>query len=258
MRVAMTGPVVTAMLAIGAPMQAAPMVMPCDGCALPAPSRLPRPSRSLPHAAPPYDELFRAGHVAARGLDDRWAEHLFQADDSGFSIRTVRSLASRPAGPEVIGARRDRLSAGSMTVRYAADIGPGDSLSLGINAGMEKRRFALDLARGHHIRSQSIGLVASWTRGSAWRLESGYRADFGNLRATMLERGIELAEGAPRSQRGPWSALSYTIGRPGEAGSVSLGLRAQALRLAESDRLALGAPNRADNRIAFTTSFRLR
>lgn len=261
MRVA-TGPVVmTAMLAIGMPADAAPTLLPCAACAgsLP-PARKAFVGPHGPSSRTPlsYDALFGAGHVAAKGLDGRSSAHVFDADGSGFSIETVRRVASRPATVDTIGTRRDKLSAGSVTLRYATDLGTDDSVSFGMSAGMEKRRFALDLARGHHVRSESAGLVATWSHGSAWRLEGGYRADFGSRTASLLERGIELAEGAQRAQRGAWSALSHRIGKADAANSLSFGVRAQAMRLTEADRLSLGAPGHADRRIAFTTSFRFR
>lgn len=266
MRRAGAAPAITAMLAMSAPAGAASMLMPCDGCGALAPTLHTVPSRKamvepnggLTIAPSSYDDLFRAGHAAARGLTDRWSARVFQAGDSGFSIETVRRVANRAAAPEAIGAHRDKLSAGSMTLRYATGIGAVDTLALGLAAGMEKRRFALDLARGHHVRSQSAGLVASWTHGSAWRLDGGYRADFGSRSATPLERGIQLVQGAARTQRGAWTALSYTIGAPDAARSLSFGLRAQAFRLTEGDRQALGAASRSDARIALTTSFRFR
>jgi len=259
MRFAMRGPAVTTLLTIGTPAFAAPALIPCEGCALP-PSLAQRPFATVRKRLTtlPYEELFRAGHVAAKGLNDRWSAHLFQAGESGFSLETVRRIASRAARPETEGAPRDKLSSGSLTLRYTTGLGAADGLSLGLSAGMEKRRFALDLAGGHQVRGQSVGLVAIWSHGSAWRLESGYRADFGGRQASMLERGIELAEGAPRSQRGAWTALSYTMGQPDEAGSVSIGVRAHAVRMAETDRIAIGAPSRADSRIALTASFRFR
>nr|WP_047168269.1 hypothetical protein [Sphingomonas sp. Y57] len=265
MRAAATGPVLTLMLAAGMPADAALPLMPCNGCQLPATApRLANGRGALdamipaPHLQPSYDDLFHAGHSAARGLTDRWATHVFAPGKSRFSIETVRRLARRSAGPEALGMRRDTLSMGSATLRYTAPLGSDDEVSLGLMAGMEKQRFAFDLSRGHHVRSEMLGLVANWSRGTPWRLETGYRFDFGSRNTSSLERGIELAEGAQRSQRGAWTALSYTIDGTDTPSSISFGVRAQAFRLTNDDRLALGATGRADNRLVFTTSFRFR
>ncbi|QEH79142.1 hypothetical protein EIK56_13665 [Sphingomonas sp. C8-2] len=265
MRAAATGPVLTLMLAAGMPAYAALTLMPCSGCQLPTlPPRLADSRKAWkalitpPRSQPSYDDLFHAGHAAARGLTDRWAAHVFVPGASRFSIETVRRFARRSAGPEAIGMRRDTLSTGSATLRYALPLGPADSVSLGLMAGMEKQRFAFDLSRGHHVRSQMLGFVANWSHGTPWGLETGYRFDFGSRTTSSLERGIELAEGSQRSQRGAWTALSYTIERADAPTSLSFGVRAQAFRLTDDDRLAFGAAGRADNRLVFTTSFRFR
>lgn len=264
MRAAATGSFLTLVLA-AVPANAALTLMPCSGCALPtsaprlADGRKTRKALILPmRTQPSYDDLFHAGHSTALGLTDHSAAHIFTSDESPFSVETVRRIARRPAVPQAIGMRHDTLSMGAATLRYAVSAGPDDNVSLGLMAGMEKQRFAFDLSRGHHARSQTLGLVANWSHGTPWRFESGYRFDFGSRATPNLERGIELAEGAHRSQRGAWTALSYLVGGPGAATGLSFGMRAQAFRLTEDDRLALGAAGRADNRLVFTTSFRFR
>jgi len=262
MRVAATGSILSAMLATGVPVGAELPLMPCDGCQLAQPHphffARSRPLVVARDSASSYEDLFHPEHSAAKGSTDRWVSHLFATDGGGFSIETVRRIRRRISAPEQIGARHDTLSAGGATFRYATAMGAGDSLSFGLVAGIEKRRFALDLTHGHHVRSQSVGLVADWVHGWAWQLESGYRFDFGSRSAPMLERGIELAEGAQRSQRGLWTNLSYRLGGGNATNSLSLGLRAQAFRLTRSDGLALGGASRTDNRLALTTTFRFR
>ena len=213
-----------------------------------------RPRPDLAEEKRPYDDPFRYAHAAARGLTDSYSMRAFESAAHGFSVEAVRNIARRPASIDRAGTPRDKISSGTVTLRYDNRVTSGDTLSFGVTAALEKRRFALDFSDGHPTRSEAIGVEAAWNHGPAWRLAAGYRDDMGSGRSSGLLRGIELAEGAARSQQGPWIAITTSPGSP--AHDLSFGIKAQALHLSQNDAAALGTPQARDNRVALTAAFR--
>jgi len=242
--------------ATGTPLHASTLVA-CHGCKISPRFHLSATS-TVHEQRLLADELFRPEHSAAKGLIDQFTTRLLGSSKSGLSIEASRHSAKRGLAVERNGALRDKISVGALAIRLAEPIGDRDIVSIGFASTIEKRRFAFDLANGHMSHSRSLGVEAAWSHGQNWRLVAGYRDDLGNQRGPALERGIELAEGAVRSQAGPWAALSYTIGRPASATSMAFGIKAEALRIADRDRLAMGSPSRSDARIALTASLRFR
>jgi hypothetical protein len=252
----------TALLLSMWPANAALSIIPCAGCQL---DRLaaggrqdhPRQGRARERRMRlAYDPFLHSGQWTPAGLTSRSATRIFGAGDSPLTFEATRRIARRTAGPEPVGTYGDRVSMGFATLRYKALTAGDDALSFGLTAGMEKRRFAFDLADGHRARNESAGFDIAWSHGPGWRLRAGYRVDFGSRPSTVVERGIELAEGAALSQRGAWTAASYDVGRQGHASGLSLDLRAQRFRLTERDRLALGTPGRTDNRLSLGLSIK--
>ncbi len=248
---------------MASPALAAPMLIPCSHCVILGTTESGRPMRQRPKAVQTsprlgYDSSFHSGPAAAAGVSDRFASRLFGSAGDGFAIETSRRVVKRAISPDRTGGTREKLSSGSLLLHYDGHVGEDDMLSLGIGGSYEKRRFALDLSNGHMIRSRSVGVEGAWSHGTHWRLSAGYRDDMGGKSSSALARAIEMAEGAGRTQQGPWMAIAFTPGDAGKEPPVSFGLRMQAMHLSQSDRLALGATSRQDNRVAFTTSIRFR
>lgn len=260
MRIAALGSRLTGIAALGwiaAPAQAEAFI-PCSPCRIvgqAAPFHAERAASSRWRA---LELSFPQGASAAKGLTDHVAARFFGSGDDGFTIETRRRVAKRSYTLDRSGPAREKLSSGALLLHYDERIGDGDMLSLGLSGSFEKRRFALDLSDGHMSHSRSLGIEGGWSHGANWRLTAGYRADMGGTGRSELLRGIELAEGATRTQHGGWMAISFTPGAPGTERAVSFGIKAQAMLLSDRDRLALGAPAGHDNRIGFVASVRFR
>ena len=240
---------------LGTAAHAAPQIMPCSHCLITSGPATPAPlvSKQLP-----YELSFHSGRSVAGGQTDHFDKRFFGSGQEGFTLETSRRVTKRGYSLDRSGSAREKLSSGSMTLRYEGNVGGDDTLSAGFSGGFEKRRFALDLSNGHMVRSKSIGVEAGWQHGPSLRLSGGYRDDMGSGGRSTVVRGIELAEGAARTQRGPWVGLNFTPEGQAEGRTVSFGIKAQAMQLSSGDRLALGAPTAHDNRIGFTTSIRFR
>lgn len=206
----------------------------------------------------PYDLSFHSGTAATQSQGDYFAAHFFGATQDSLTIETSRRVIKRGYSPDRIGGAREKLSSGAVTLSYGAHIGNDDIISAGIGGSFEKRRFALDFSNGHMVRSKSVSVEATWRHGPSWQLSSGYRDDIGSSGRSTLFRGIELAQGAGRTQRGPWAGLSFTPAGQKEAHRISFGLTVQSMQLSSGDGLALGAGTAHDGRIGFTTSWRFR
>lgn len=241
-----------------APATASSTWIPCNRCRIPYlldPAE--RISPRLPAPRPAVDLSFHSGTAATGRLIDSFASQMSGSPHDGFAIETSRLPAKHAYSPDRIGRTRERRSLSALLLHYDGHLGDDDILSFGLGGSYEKRRFALDLANGHMVRSKSVGIEGAWTHGAHCRVSAGYRDDMGGPSRSSLTRGIEITEGADRSQRGPWMAIGFTPGSAAGKRPVSFGIRMQAMRLSEGDRVAMGAPSRLDNRVALTASIKL-
>lgn len=235
------------------------ILLKCSDCRLPLPAgRSLHLDREMAVARLLRSDTFPSANADARGLTDRSSTRTFASRSGGLTIEAARHLAKSPSLADRVGIPREKLSSATFTLRYATDLGGDDLVSFGVTGAREKRRFATDFSGGHLSTSLSAGVEASWLHGPNWRMTTGYRSERGSGRSNGFLRGIELASGATRSQHGPWAAIAFSPGDENARHDFSIGLRAQSMRLADSDRLAMGAPRSTDSRLALTASLRFR
>lgn len=245
-----------AVMALTPQVRAASPLMPCAACRLPPQRAALARYASSAAAGPASDELFRIG-LPGRGLATSVAAASLSSHRGGFMVEAVRRTARTAMSLDRVGTRREKLSVASVALRYETDLGDEDRVTFGIAGSLEKRRYALDLTGGHISTSRAAGLEAAWMHGPSWRMSAGYRVDTGSSRATGVVRQIELAEGATRSQRGPWMAIAFTPAADRDH-EMTFGAKLQSFTLSETDRLALGAATRTDNRAMLTASLHFR
>jgi hypothetical protein len=243
-----------AILATTAGPLTAQTIVPCADCATALPIAAPiAPHRAIrPPAGWEHGELFpRAGAAA---LPDQWirrGKSLTAGDDhDSISLRAVRSFARRRSPAEASMFRRDKISTSMLGLRYDLAADGADRLALSLDGGIERRRFASDIADGKWSTSRSMRIRGEWVRDRNWRVSAGYAVTMGSRRLAGPLRGIELSQGAVASRRGIRLGMDFSPSGFEGRTPLTIGFEVGADRLAAADRIALGAPGTNDRRAA--------